>query len=165
MGAPADARPSADARGRRVLATGGACFIGSHGVSALAERGREPLVLYALLPAAHPGEPELPDAEFLRGDVRDAKAVRAALRGVDAMCHRTHRLQRQLGTTDSHGECDASRRAGPPGCGVRDRVPLAVEGIQHAGLAGGLRGWPRRQPRPIPTQGRSQRSNTPRSPC
>lgn len=71
----------------RVLVTGGAGFIGSHIVTALKDRGHDPVVLDALLPAAHPGAPVLPDAEFLRGDVRDADAVRAALRGVDAVCH------------------------------------------------------------------------------
>ncbi|MFI5979384.1 NAD-dependent epimerase/dehydratase family protein [Streptomyces sp. NPDC051555] len=71
----------------RVLVTGGAGFIGSHIVGALRRRGHDPVVLDALLPAAHPGPPELPDAEFVRADVRDAPAVREALRGVDAVCH------------------------------------------------------------------------------
>ncbi|MFJ6934742.1 NAD-dependent epimerase/dehydratase family protein [Streptomyces sp. NPDC101132] len=71
----------------RVLVTGGAGFIGAHVVDDLRSRGHEPVVFDVLLPAAHPEEPVLPDAEFLRGDVRDADAVRRALRGVDAVCH------------------------------------------------------------------------------
>ncbi|MEV7521962.1 NAD-dependent epimerase/dehydratase family protein [Streptomyces sp. NPDC091371] len=71
----------------RVLVTGGAGFIGAHIVTALNGRGHQPVVLDALLPAAHPGPPRLPDAELVRADVRDAEAVRAALRGVDAVCH------------------------------------------------------------------------------
>ncbi|MGP3690353.1 NAD-dependent epimerase/dehydratase family protein [Streptomyces sp. IBSNAI002] len=71
----------------RVLLTGGAGFIGSHIVPALQDRGHDPVVLDALLPAAHPGTPPLPDVEFLRADVRDPDAVRAALRGVGAVCH------------------------------------------------------------------------------
>ncbi|WP_327418627.1 NAD-dependent epimerase/dehydratase family protein [Streptomyces sp. NBC_01233] len=71
----------------RVLVTGGAGFIGSHIVTALKDRGHHPVVLDALLPAAHPAAPPLPDVEFLRADVRDSDAVRAALRGVDAVCH------------------------------------------------------------------------------
>ncbi|MFG2981256.1 NAD-dependent epimerase/dehydratase family protein [Streptomyces sp. NPDC048258] len=71
----------------RVLVTGGAGFIGSHIVNALKDRGHDPVVLDALLPAAHPGTPPLPDAEFVRADVRDADAVRSALRGMDAVCH------------------------------------------------------------------------------
>ncbi|MDJ0386408.1 NAD-dependent epimerase/dehydratase family protein [Streptomyces sp. G-G2] len=74
----------------RVLVTGGAGFIGSHIVGALRRRGHEPVVMDALLPAAHPGParpPEPADVEFVRADVRDAEAVRAALRGVEAVCH------------------------------------------------------------------------------
>ncbi|WP_062348308.1 NAD-dependent epimerase/dehydratase family protein [Herbidospora yilanensis] len=71
----------------RVLVTGGAGFIGSHIVAALTAAGHEPVVYDALLPAAHPREPEIPDAEFVRGDVRDAAALEAALRGVGAVCH------------------------------------------------------------------------------
>ncbi|MER5964614.1 NAD-dependent epimerase/dehydratase family protein [Streptomyces sp. NPDC002057] len=71
----------------RVLVTGGAGFIGSHIVTALLGTGHEPVVLDALLPGAHPIAPEPPAAEFVRADVRDPAAVRAALRGVDAVCH------------------------------------------------------------------------------
>ncbi|MDD1058412.1 NAD-dependent epimerase/dehydratase family protein [Streptomyces cocklensis] len=71
----------------RVLVTGGAGFIGSQVVASLAAEGHTPVVLDALLPAAHPRTPELPEAEFVRGDVRDAHAVSRALRGVDAVCH------------------------------------------------------------------------------
>ncbi|GGN65437.1 NAD-dependent dehydratase [Streptomyces albiflavescens] len=55
----------------RVLVTGGAGFIGSHVVEALAGRGHEPVVF------------DLRDGL----DVRDAGAVAAALPGVDAVCH------------------------------------------------------------------------------
>ncbi|MFF4583302.1 NAD-dependent epimerase/dehydratase family protein [Streptomyces sp. NPDC001373] len=71
----------------RVLVTGGAGFIGSHIVTALSARGHDPVVLDALLSSAHSGVPPLPGAGFVRADVRDADAVRAALRGVDAVCH------------------------------------------------------------------------------
>ncbi|WP_431772656.1 NAD-dependent epimerase/dehydratase family protein [Streptomyces cucumeris] len=71
----------------RVLVTGGAGFIGSHIVTALTAHGHEPVVLDALLPAAHPAPPPLPDAEWIHADVRDRGAVDAALRGVDAVCH------------------------------------------------------------------------------
>jgi dTDP-L-rhamnose 4-epimerase len=70
------------------LVTGGAGFIGSHVVEALLTEGHSIRVLDAVLPAVHPGEPDLPaGVEFVRGDVRDADAVREALTGVDAVCH------------------------------------------------------------------------------
>ncbi|MEU4498681.1 NAD-dependent epimerase/dehydratase family protein [Streptomyces sp. NPDC023998] len=71
----------------RVLVTGGAGFIGSQVVTALAARGHDPVVLDALLPAAHPEPPPLPDAEWILGDVRDRTLLARALRGVDAVCH------------------------------------------------------------------------------
>ncbi|MFJ6352824.1 MULTISPECIES: NAD-dependent epimerase/dehydratase family protein [unclassified Streptomyces] len=71
----------------RVLVTGGAGFIGSQVVSALAAEGHTPVVFDALLPSVHPHAPDAPDVEFVRGDVRDAETVRGALRGVDAVCH------------------------------------------------------------------------------
>lgn len=71
----------------RVLVTGGAGFIGSQIVTALTARGHDPVVLDALLPAAHPLPPRPPDAEWVHADVRDPAAVARALRGVDAVCH------------------------------------------------------------------------------
>ncbi|MFI6873516.1 NAD-dependent epimerase/dehydratase family protein [Streptomyces sp. NPDC050400] len=57
----------------RVLVTGGAGFIGSHVVEALAARGHEPVVFDVRASAA--------------ADVRDPEAVERALRGADAVCH------------------------------------------------------------------------------
>ncbi|MGO4431495.1 NAD-dependent epimerase/dehydratase family protein, partial [Streptomyces sp. MCAF7] len=57
----------------RVLVTGGAGFIGSHVVEALAARGHEPVVFDV--------------REEADADVRSAEAVSRALRGVDAVCH------------------------------------------------------------------------------
>jgi dTDP-L-rhamnose 4-epimerase len=75
----------------RVLVTGGAGFIGSHVVQALASAGHEVRVLDALLPCVHPGGvPPFsgdPGFEFVHGDVRDAEAADDALRGVSVVCH------------------------------------------------------------------------------
>ncbi|MGW2228871.1 NAD-dependent epimerase/dehydratase family protein [Streptomyces formicae] len=57
----------------RVLVTGGAGFIGSHVVEALAARGHEPVVFDV--------------REGAGADVRDRDAVSRALSGVDAVCH------------------------------------------------------------------------------
>jgi len=74
----------------RVLVTGGAGFIGSHTVDALLARGYDVRVLDLLLPPVHDGTvPSYvpPEVEFLRGDVRDADAMRRALRGVQIVYH------------------------------------------------------------------------------
>ncbi len=75
----------------RVLVTGGAGFIGSHVVEALASAGHEVRVLDALLPCVHPGGVPAfsgdPGFEFVHGDVRDAQAVDDALRGISVVCH------------------------------------------------------------------------------
>ncbi|RPK62578.1 dTDP-L-rhamnose 4-epimerase [Streptomyces sp. ADI96-02] len=72
----------------RVLVTGGAGFIGSHVVAALAAAGHESTVLDALLPSAHHGPAsDVPGDRVVIGDVRDRETVARALAGVDAVCH------------------------------------------------------------------------------
>ncbi len=76
----------------RVLVTGGAGFIGSHTVDALLLAGHQARVLDSLEPQVHGGRDTpptylSPEAEFVRGDVRDADLLRRALRGVSAVIH------------------------------------------------------------------------------
>ena len=74
-----------------VLITGGAGFIGRWTAQALLRRGYEVRILDSLIEQAHPGsKPPAdlpPEAELIVGDVRDANAVLAALRGVDKVIH------------------------------------------------------------------------------
>ncbi|MFQ5693123.1 MAG: SDR family NAD(P)-dependent oxidoreductase, partial [Nitrospinota bacterium] len=76
----------------RILVTGGAGFIGSFLVDALVDRGHDVRVFDCLDPQVHPGDepPEYlhPEAEFIRGDVRDREALRRALDGVEAVFHK-----------------------------------------------------------------------------
>src|SRR3954451_16593835 len=76
-------------RGKRVLITGGAGFIGSHLADELLKHGYAVRALDNLSPQVHgPGRrrPDYldPEVELVVGDVRDADAVRQALAGGDA---------------------------------------------------------------------------------
>jgi dTDP-L-rhamnose 4-epimerase len=74
-----------------ILITGGAGFIGSHLADDLLARGHHVRALDNLAPQVH-GDHDRPDylhhdVELVRGDVRDAEAVRRALDGIDAVYH------------------------------------------------------------------------------
>jgi len=77
--------------GETILITGGAGFIGRHVTRLLLQQGYHVRVLDSLVEQVHHGveRPDdlHPDAELVVGDVRDADAVSAALRGVDAVVH------------------------------------------------------------------------------
>jgi dTDP-L-rhamnose 4-epimerase len=76
----------------QILITGGAGFIGSHLADELIRAGHRVRALDSLSPQVHGANTDRPvylhdDVELIRGDVRDADAVRRALRGVDAVYH------------------------------------------------------------------------------
>ena len=75
----------------RIQVTGGAGLIGSYTVDALIESGHKVRILDCLERPTHPdGTPPPwlnPEAEFIRGDVRRADDLDAALDGVDGVIH------------------------------------------------------------------------------
>lgn len=73
----------------RVLITGGAGFIGSHLLRALASEGYRVRVLDCLVEQAHRGHGRAPvqGIEILHGDVCDRDAVARALKGVEVVFH------------------------------------------------------------------------------
>jgi dTDP-L-rhamnose 4-epimerase len=77
---------------KHILITGGAGFIGSHLVDELKLHGYRIRVLDALVPQVHGAHAKRPAylndvAELIVGDIRDPRAVRQALDGVDEVCH------------------------------------------------------------------------------
>ena len=74
-------------RGRRILVTGGAGYIGSHAVRVLCDRGADVVVLDSLY-AGHRAAVD-DRASLLIGDVRDAEAVASAMAGAEAVMHFT----------------------------------------------------------------------------
>jgi dTDP-L-rhamnose 4-epimerase len=76
----------------QVLITGGAGFIGSHLADELLASGYQVRAFDALLPQVHGERCKRPrylakDVELICGDVRDAKHLKEALRGVDYVVH------------------------------------------------------------------------------
>ena len=77
---------------RQILVTGGAGFIGSHLADELLEAGYRVRVIDNLATQVHGPDRRRPsylnrDVELIVDDIRDADAVRRALRGVDAVYH------------------------------------------------------------------------------
>jgi dTDP-L-rhamnose 4-epimerase len=100
-----------------VLITGGAGFIGSHLVDELLRGDYDVRILDSLVDQVHgDGPPEYldPEAELLRGDVRDDAAVRRALDGVDVVVH----LAARVGVGQSMYEIAGYATANTAGTGV-----------------------------------------------
>ncbi|HWE65388.1 MAG TPA: NAD-dependent epimerase/dehydratase family protein [Acidimicrobiales bacterium] len=81
----------------RVLVTGGGGFIGSHLAEMLVAEGHE-VVVIDRRPAYR-----VEGCEHIEGDVADSGATRAAVRGVDAVCHLAARVGLGLDFSDSPG--------------------------------------------------------------
>jgi dTDP-L-rhamnose 4-epimerase len=77
---------------KRILITGGAGFVGSHLADELLNDGYQVRVLDNLCEQVHGEDRKRPkylasDVEMMVGDVRDAAAVKRALKGMDAVYH------------------------------------------------------------------------------
>ncbi len=72
----------------RALVTGGAGFIGSHLAEALVKRGHKVRIIDNLFTGfARNLDPIAKKVEFIRGDIRNAKTMRRALKGVNVVFH------------------------------------------------------------------------------
>jgi UDP-glucose 4-epimerase len=71
----------------QVLVTGGAGFIGSNLVKALLVEGHRVRVLDSLLSGYASNLAPFPDVEFVRDDIRNEKAVEAAVKGCEVVFH------------------------------------------------------------------------------
>jgi len=72
----------------KILVTGGAGFIGSHIVDAVAEK-HEVVVLDSLEPQVHASKPDYlyPNVAYIFGDMHDEEVLRKALEGVEVIFH------------------------------------------------------------------------------
>lgn len=76
--------------GKNILVTGGAGFVGSHLVDALLAAGHNVRILDVLAEQVHgTSVPDYlsPDAELIRGDIREADTVRRALEDIEVVFH------------------------------------------------------------------------------
>jgi UDP-glucose 4-epimerase len=77
--------PDYELSGKTVLVTGGAGFIGSHIVDAVADRN-DVRVLDSLSTGSRDRLP--PEAELVEGDIRDRETLETAMEGVDVVFHK-----------------------------------------------------------------------------
>ena len=90
----------------KVLVTGGAGFIGSHSVEALLEQGAEVVVLDNFSNGKRSNLPNHAALEIIEGDIRDVKAVNAAMRSVTHVLHLAAQVSVQASVTDPANSCD-----------------------------------------------------------
>jgi dTDP-L-rhamnose 4-epimerase len=137
----------------RVLLTGGAGFIGTHVLSALRGGGHDVVVLDSLRADVHRGAAPSFDG-LIVGDVRDAVAVEAALRGADAVVHLAAKVGLGVDVQDlpdyadsnDHGTAvllAAMARAGVTRLVLASSMVVYGEGVGHCHTHGDVRPGPR----------------------
>lgn len=74
---------------KKILVTGGAGFIGSHLADKLVIEGHKVRILDNLEPQVHSGVPSYinPDAEFIRGDIRNEDDLKRVLKDTEVVFH------------------------------------------------------------------------------
>jgi len=140
----------------RLLITGGAGFIGGAVVDAALDAGWEVRVLDSLRPDVHGAVPPSdPRIDFVRGDVRDATVVAAALSGVDAVSHQAAKVGLGVDFADSPDYVSSNDLgtavllAGMARAGVRRLVLASSMVVYGEGAYVGRRGPARPRPRRI----------------
>jgi UDP-glucuronate 4-epimerase len=109
----------------RVLVTGGAGFIGRRLAAALRDRGDEVRVLDNFDDAYDRRKKRVPEGvELVRGDICEGAAVRAALRGVEAVAH----LAARAGVRESIADPELYAHNNVVGTAV------LLDGMRHAGV-------------------------------
>ena len=113
----------------KILVTGGAGFIGSHLVDALARDGHAVRVLDCFDPQVHGAR--RPDylnskAEYVEGDVRDRDALRGALRGIEVVFHEAAAVGvgQSMYEIEKYGSANTLGTAVLLDLLVNDRIPL-----------------------------------------
>jgi dTDP-L-rhamnose 4-epimerase len=138
----------------KLLVTGGAGFIGSAVVTAALDAGWTVRVLDSLRADVHGSTPApVADAEFVRGDVRDAPLLASVLEGVDAVCHQAAKVGLGVDFSDapdyvsSNDLGTATLLAGMTSAGI-DRLAIASSMVVYGeGAYGGADGPRRPGPR------------------
>lgn len=112
----------------RVLVTGASGFVGSHAVTALREAGHEPV---PFVRNPEKARRVLGDLPVVRGDIRDAPAVRKALDGCDAVLH----AAADLGVTGHAADLDGANVTGLENV-LGQAVELGCDPVVHVSTIG-----------------------------
>lgn len=112
----------------RVLVTGATGFVGSHAVRALVDAGHEPI---PFVRNPEKARVVLGDIPVVRGDIRDAGAVRQGLEGCDAVLH----AAAELGVTGHAADLEGANVIGLENV-LGQAVELGMDPVVHLSTVG-----------------------------